>query len=330
MSANRASTIKPQSSSAASRLPLEVLSLILDAFVDFDFLSLKTATRIDIASYRRYYQRLYRHAKFDQSNVDVLHNLIYRPYTGREDDFYDDYLSEDSCSDSESGVVSAIPDDLHARARSRIRSVCRSIVYLTLVDEHAGKTLALKTKSHAYSSHGMLFPNLEFLTLKNGFMRYLESFDYRERYLPMDSKRMVKQIGGAMRPKHLCIESLRVRERKDSKSPEIWKIGLLKQDWGLETITFHREMWDIRTLFSGISLHRFFVYDYDDGSVLRVVDEGDWKAEGFQVEIISKHWHYIETSILPPEIEEKMTVKSVVKGDAGAYPCVCCGSKACT
>ncbi|WVF69278.1 hypothetical protein IAT40_004054 [Kwoniella sp. CBS 6097] len=319
--------------SAASRLPGEILSfiLILDTFANFDLSALKTATRIDISCYQRYYARLYRNIKFHEHNVNVLHDLVYRPYTGHY--FDDDYERDDNCSEASSSspdstfdayVSSARPVDLHTRARSRIRGICRSVVHLSLEDEQAGKILAMKVKSFDHWTHGRLFPNFEFVSLRNGFMRYLESFDYKGRSLSMNSKLIVQQLGTAMRPKHLCIEKLRVREHKDSKSPEIWKIGLLKQDWKLESTTSHNDMWDTRTLFGGSPLHRFYIEDPEEESYAKVIDEHGW-AEGFTIELVCRGWHYMDYWSFSEALTDKLEVKTLDVARGKNYPCICCG-----
>ncbi|WWC88856.1 uncharacterized protein L201_003771 [Kwoniella dendrophila CBS 6074] len=217
------------------------------------------------------------------------------------------------------------------RLRDRFTSLCHSVTHLELVDRESSQGLVQILINNDLKNSFSLFKNVRYLILKNEFMRFLQKLDYKDldknvRKTHLHSRRVVVLLGRFLKPKHLCIEHLRVYDKKNPKSPEVWKVELMKKSWNLESITFHDEIGQTRMIFSNAPKQVFFVADVIGSlrSVLTASTEEPLPDKDINVTVfsVSPEFHTFE---ITPQIQQVVKRKNLLNLDCDmAVGCECC------
>ncbi|OCF62298.1 hypothetical protein L486_01966 [Kwoniella mangroviensis CBS 10435] len=217
------------------KFPEDVLSTIFDVFTSFDFHNLKIAVQVNSFLYNRYQPKLYRYISLKSNNVGdfQLHATL-------------------NLATSDTGLPPR-------RNRDRFLNLCHSITHLEIDDEEASQQIVQVLVSKDLRSSQTLFRKVEYLILRNGFLGFLQKIDYHAFDGSLHSKRVVQLLGRYLKPKHLCVENLRAYDKKNPKSPEIWKLEILKSHWNLDSMTFHHDIGSTRIIFTGVPLQKFFL-----------------------------------------------------------------------
>ncbi|WWC70594.1 uncharacterized protein I206_104545 [Kwoniella pini CBS 10737] len=215
------------------KLPEDILLMIFVIFTKDNFRNLKTTVRVNLFLYNQFSPRLYRFVSLCHYEVVECAQWVRGLANNR------------STSDPESATALD-------RTRQRLLSLCQSIEYLTIKDKTVGILIAKIT-----SSANDLFKNVRYLSLGKGFMRFLRKIDNHGKQV-RQSREVVTTLGRHLRPKHLCIDTLRPYAKKNVKPPEIWKLEIMKKDWDLDSITFHNDSGLDKVLFSNVTNQTIF------------------------------------------------------------------------
>ncbi|WWC62381.1 uncharacterized protein I303_104977 [Kwoniella dejecticola CBS 10117] len=238
------SSFNPEHS--APRLPMDILMSLFDLFTSSasTFNNLKTAVQVNTILYSRYQPKLYQYIILSRYNIDGLVSHATLSLS----------LFPSAMKDHEMEVEVR-------RKRRRFLSLCRSIKNLEIVDELAARGVVqiLSSKS-IYKAQSLLF-NVEYLILREGFMRSLQDFDWiaDETTGLLKNGKMIVVLGKYLKPKHVCIDTLRTVDKKEPDSAEIRKIEKMKRGWKLESITLHNDIGRTRIVFSDVAKQSYYI-----------------------------------------------------------------------
>ncbi|WVW84460.1 hypothetical protein I302_106494 [Kwoniella bestiolae CBS 10118] len=292
--------LNPHSHSLISpALPDDLLFEILDSICKNDFNFLKTAVLIDTQVYQRYAPRLYKHIRLDWRNSCNLASHAEAIFENR-----------------------ASLDITQRKREERFKEFCRNVTHLTLTDQESGVAFAKSLSTIPVPAWHFL--NLDYLTLGDDFMRFLQRFDYKYNSEGVNSRKMVKLLGKHLHPAHLCIDTLREFDKKDSKSPEVWKLRMMLEDWRLKFITFYNDTGSTRVILENVANQRFFVESGEGSSTFALMGNPMVYEYGRQamIEILSSSaGHTVSRGGLPSRMSTCVKLKQ--EGSA----CVCCGKR---
>ncbi|WVW84459.1 hypothetical protein I302_106493 [Kwoniella bestiolae CBS 10118] len=280
----------------------DLLSAIFDLFTATgNFAHLKIAVQVNTFLYNRYQPRLYRYIKFDKYNID---------------DFQLHATLNLASSDSQSPP---------RRNRDRFLNLCHSIIHLEITDEETSQKIVQVLISRELRGSQTLFKSVEYLILRNEFMRFLQKVDYHALDRTLHSKRVVQLLGRYLKPRHLCIENLRAYDKKNSKSPEVWKVEILKGGWKLDSMTLHHDVGSTRMIFTDVPLQQFFPNPPlgVSSSVLAPSTEDDTCYTKTKVEIYQDYSNH--SVIVPADLQNRIKVGDVkIYEESSLGRCTCC------
>ncbi|WVQ65977.1 uncharacterized protein L199_004155 [Kwoniella botswanensis] len=122
-------------------------------------------------------------------------------------------------------------------------------------------------------------------------------------------------------------KNLRAYDKKNPKSPEIWKLEILKSHWNLHSMTFHNDVGSTRIIFTGVPLQRFFMAHLAgrSPSVLMPSTEDNIGNDQTRVQIYQDSPNH--TVGMSVDLQRRIRGQDVtVFGDQSMGECVCCSS----
>nr|XP_018262562.1 uncharacterized protein I303_05579 [Kwoniella dejecticola CBS 10117]OBR84720.1 hypothetical protein I303_05579 [Kwoniella dejecticola CBS 10117] len=263
------------------KLPEDILAPIFDIFTTSNFHNLRIAVQVNTYLYNRYRSQVYRYISLDKYKIGdfQLHATL-------------------NLAKSNSTVTSP---KIAKRKLTRFTSFCHSSTHLEIADKESAQGLVEVLASSSLKNTLHVLQNVEYLILKPDFVRFLQKIDYHNPKLNTDkapdSKRTVQLLVRYLQPRHMCIDTLRADDKKNPKSPEIWKIELLKRNWKIESMTFHNDVGDTRVIFTNVATQRFFVHTLYGGPA-NLVPSVDRPFDHYPSEV---HIHQY-TNFTPPQV----------------------------